>query len=61
MHYEMDQNSSLINISQFQNISGKVAATNFTSSGKKIALSFYFAKEVIIKELPADFTLIYAE
>lgn len=56
VHYDMDQTSSLINDSQFQSISGEVAATNSTSSGEIIVHflidPFYLTKEVILTEKP---------
>lgn len=56
VHYDMDQTSSLINDSQFQSISGEVAATNSTSSGEIIVHFlidlFYLTKEVILTEKP---------
>lgn len=56
VHYDMDQTSSPINDSQFQSISGEVAATNSTSSGEIIVHflidPFYLTKEVILTEKP---------
>lgn len=56
VHYDMDQTSSLINDSQFQSISGEVAATNSTSSGEIIVHFlidlFYLTKEVILTDKP---------
>lgn len=61
----MDQMSSVINDSQYGNISAEVETTGFTLSGEKnssfFVNCFFLFHEITVHNTVADFTFIYVE